>query len=106
MTPPPSHTLSPMTIGRAASHLSRRGPGSTGCVGGEELHVRPDLHVVADGHGRDVEAHQAEVGERARTDERLVPVVAAERRPDLAALAERAEQLGTGPARRSAGRRC
>ena len=33
MTPPPSHTLSPIVIGSAASHLSRRGPGSTGCVG-------------------------------------------------------------------------
>ncbi len=32
-TPPPSQTLSPMTIGFAASHLSRRGPGSVGCVG-------------------------------------------------------------------------
>ena len=33
MAPPPSHTLSPMTMGRAASHLSRRGPGSVGWVG-------------------------------------------------------------------------
>ena len=33
MTPPPSHTLSPMVIGWAASHLARRGSGSTGWVG-------------------------------------------------------------------------
>ncbi|SUP34573.1 Uncharacterised protein [Streptomyces griseus] len=33
MTPPPSHTLSPMVIGSAASHLARRATGSTGCVG-------------------------------------------------------------------------
>ncbi len=33
ITPPPSQTLSPMVIGRAASSLSRRGCGSMGCVG-------------------------------------------------------------------------
>jgi hypothetical protein len=33
MTPPPSHTWSPMAIGRAASTLARGGSGSTGCVG-------------------------------------------------------------------------
>lgn len=33
ITPPPSHTLSPIVIGAAASSLSRRGCGSTGCVG-------------------------------------------------------------------------
>src|SRR6478735_8606605 len=32
-TPPPSHTLSPIVIGAAPSHFSRRGPGSTGWVG-------------------------------------------------------------------------
>ncbi len=41
----------------------------------------------------DVEAQQAEVGKGASTDECLVPVVAAERRADLAALPERAEKL-------------
>ena len=33
MTPPPSHTLSPIVIGLAASQLARRGSGSTGWVG-------------------------------------------------------------------------
>ncbi len=33
IAPPPSHTLSPMVMGLAASHLSRRRPGSTGWVG-------------------------------------------------------------------------
>src|SRR5699024_6617236 len=33
ITPPPSHTLSPMVMGWAASHLSRRCCGSMGCVG-------------------------------------------------------------------------
>lgn len=33
ITPPPSHTLSPIVIGCAASHLARRGSGSMGWVG-------------------------------------------------------------------------
>src|SRR5207249_9103 len=57
----------------------------------EQLHVRAELHVVADRHGGDVEADQPPVGEAAGADERLIPVVALERGPDVTALAERAE---------------
>ncbi|HYO24149.1 MAG TPA: hypothetical protein VEQ85_04295 [Lacipirellulaceae bacterium] len=32
ITPPPSHTLSPIAIGRPPSHFARRGAASSGCV--------------------------------------------------------------------------
>jgi hypothetical protein len=50
--------------------------------GGQQLHVRTDLHVVADGDGRNVEADQAEVREGTGPDEGLIAVVAPERRSD------------------------
>jgi hypothetical protein len=71
------------------------------------LHVRPDLHVVADGDGGDVEGDQPEVGERPGADADLVAVVAHEGRADLAAGAEPAEELLEDPslrARRGRGR--
>ena len=75
ITPPPSHTLSPMEIGRADSSLSRRACGSTGCDGGEQLHVRPDLTVLADGDRCHVQGDQVEVDERPRSDVEVLAVV-------------------------------
>ena len=85
--------------------LVAAGAGIERVGGGEQLHVGADLHVVADGDGGDVEDDEPEVGEGAGSDAGLVAVVAAERRPDLAALAVRPQQLGEQlPQQRRVGR--
>ena len=97
MTPPPSHTLSPIAMGFAASHFSRRGSGSTGWVGVSSCTFGPDLDVVADGDARDVESDQAVVDEAASADGDLVPVVHVQRRADLAVRSDRPEQRSEEP---------
>jgi hypothetical protein len=61
--------------------------------GGQELDIGADLDILTDGDARDVEEDRAEVDECPRADVGLVAVVAAQRRPDLSALGEGAEQL-------------
>ena len=48
MTPPPSQTLSPIVIGCAALPLVAARARLDRVGRGEQLHVRADLHVVAD----------------------------------------------------------
>ena len=61
--------------------------------GGQELDARGNLDLVADRHRRAVEDDGAVVDEAARAEADRESVVALERRPDLSALAEAAEQL-------------
>ena len=105
-TPPPSHALSPIDDGLRRLPLRPARLGFHRMRRGEQLHVRADLHVVADGDTRDVEDDEAEVDERSGADVRLVAVVAVERGPNLAALPERSEQVEEdAPSRRRVLRR-
>src|SRR5690606_27604895 len=61
--------------------------------GGEQLHVGPDLAVLADGDRRDVQRGQVVVDEGAGADGDVAAVVDVQRRPDLGLLAERAEEF-------------
>ena len=54
-----------MAMGRAFSHLARRSSAPTGWVPVSSLTFGADLDVVADRHTGDVQAHQAEVDDRA-----------------------------------------
>jgi len=69
---------------------------------GEELDVRADLHVVADGHPGHVQQHHAEVDEDTAADNRLVPVVAVQRRSDLGTVAGGAPSSSDSTARNAA----
>ena len=89
MTPPPSHTLSMITIGLAASHLSRRKAWIDRMGGGQQLNVRSYLDIVTDGDLGYIQRDQTPVHEAARSDSGLIAVVAIERWADLAALPER-----------------
>ena len=88
-----ARALSMMTIGSAASHLSRRKARIDGMGGGQQLNIRTDLHIVADRHSRHIQRHQAPVREAACANRGLVAVVAVERWADLA-LTECGQQLG------------
>jgi hypothetical protein len=89
IAPPPSHTLSPIVIGSAASQPARRCSGSIGCVGVRIWTAGAIWHPER----RHVEQHAVEVDERARADRDVAAVVAAEGRPDHDAVADVAEQL-------------
>lgn len=85
-------------VGRNGYGLARLPFGSTGfwvegMGGSEELNVGPDLDVVADGDGGNIESHQAEVHERPVADPDLPPVIAVEGRPNLALSADGTEKL-------------
>ena len=57
--------------------------------GGQQLNFRTDLDIVANRYRRYIQRDHTPVQEAARSDRCLVPVVAIERRPDLAAVTER-----------------
>ena len=63
----------------------------------QQLDMRADLHVAADGHGRHIEDGQPGVGERSRADTSLVAVLTVERRPDVGTFAKRSEKAREDP---------
>jgi hypothetical protein len=90
ITPPPSHTLSPIAIGLAYSQPRRRGSGSIGCVA-----VRICTRVAIWQRSPmtiGIEHHAVVVDERPGADRDRRAVVAPERRLDHDALADAPEQ--------------
>ena len=97
ITPPPSHAPAPIAIGRPDSQPGAPLRGVERMVGAEELHGGADEHLVADRDLAGVDEERPEVHEHARADVDVEAVVDLHRRHDVAALAERAEQLEQRP---------
>src|SRR4051812_33757280 len=73
--------------------LVATGAGLNGMGRGQQLDVRPDLHVVADGDRSDIERDEPEVGEAPSPEADLGAVVDEQRWPDRRPLPDRAEHL-------------
>ncbi len=65
--------------------------------GSQQLNVRADLNIVADGDAGDVECDKPVIGEAASANGDLVAVVHIQRRADLGTLPNRPEQLRDEP---------